>query len=92
MNPRELKNNQDLFNYLARLSSELRTKGMVPLADEVELANRFSIGSPSEFLHEAQIILVKILNESSGLNPEEIDDIKSVISQIKFSFQKVGGA
>jgi len=93
MDPRQLQNNDELLDYLAWLSKELKAKGKSEIADEVNLASRFSVGSPSEFLHETQQVLRKVRATCSPeLTLTQLGDVASVIEQIEVAFKKVGGA
>jgi hypothetical protein len=93
MNPTQLKNNDELLDYLLRLSGELSSEGEAKLAEEVKIAGRFASGSPSEFLYEAQEVLEKVrINCASTLNEIQLAGIARVIQQIETAFQKVGGA
>lgn len=93
MNPHQLQNDKELFDYLLWLSGELKSKGDAELAEEVRIASRFASGSPSEFLHEAQAVLKKVrTNCASVLSETQLADAASVIGQIETAFKKVGGA
>lgn len=93
MNVHQLKNNQELFDYLAWLSNELKSKGQTGLSEEVRIASRLVSGSASEFLHEAQDALKKVRGQCAGaMNNAQLADVTSVIEQIEIGFKKVGGA
>ena len=93
MNVRQLRNNNELFDYLVWLSGELKSKGRPKLSEEVRMASRFASGSASEFLHEAQQTLKKIRDQCAGvLNDAQLADATSVVEQIEVGFQKIGGA
>lgn len=93
MNPRQLQNDKELFDYLVWLSSELNSKGKSELAEEVRIASRFASGSASEFLHEAQTVLKKVRADcTSVLSEAQLADAASASEQIETAFKKVGGA
>jgi hypothetical protein len=93
MNPKILQSNDDLASYLVWLGNRLGDGGQAALADDVILASRFANGSPSEFLHEAQTALEKVVHlRPSSLANEEIEGAKAVVVQIKVAFKKIGGA
>ena len=93
MNSHAVQNDKDLFDYLVWLGSELRSKGKPELAEEVGIASRFVRGSPSEFLHEAQTVLNKVIVDcGSVLSETQLADAVGVIGQIESAFRKIGGA
>jgi len=93
MNPRTLKSNQELSEYLVRLSGDLHHKGATDLANAAQYAARFATGSASEFLHEAQLALSRVQEQHGGaLSAAEASDIQRVLTQIREAFRKVGGA
>ena len=92
MNVYQLRDNNDLFNYLVRLGSELESLKMQTLADRVLFASKFVTGSPSEFLHEAQEALKNVkTNCGSNLPEGRLLEVSNVIEQIEKAFQQVGG-
>lgn len=93
MTYKDLHNNNDLFIYLQFLAKELKENEQNSLAEEVISASCFATGSASEFLNEAQITLMKILNTSPPpLSSKQLREVKSVIMQIEEAFRKIGGA
>ncbi len=93
MNAKEICNNEDLFNYLVLIGNKLKACNHESLGEEVIMASQFAIGSASEFLHEAQIVLMKIEKiRPNALSSEELQDIQIVIKKIKVSFRNIGGA
>jgi len=93
MNPKDLQSNDDLASYLVWMGKRLGDGRQSALADDVILASRFASGSPSEFLHEAQSALEKVVSlRPSPLTNEEIEGAKTVVAQIKVAFKKIGGA
>ena len=90
MNPHTLKDNSELLKYLAQSAQALLSNNCGELAEEIERAELFANGSPSEFLHEAQTALESITNaKPEGI---ELGEVHAVISQIKEAFRKIGGA
>jgi hypothetical protein len=93
MNPHQLQNNNELFDYLVWLSGELKSKGQIEVAEQVHIASRFASGSPSEFFHEAQESLKQVRTKCvSVLRPSQVSELTSVIEQIEAAFKKIGGA
>ena len=63
------------------------------MSEELFLASSFVSGSASEFLHEAHMILMKVLSiYHTYLLPNQIIELKSVILQIENAFREIGGA
>jgi hypothetical protein len=94
MNPHSLQSDRELYEFLLKLSEELTLKGEIELAQEVGRANRIASGSPSEFLHEAQMALRSVIAKSGSIALSELQlaQIKSIIRQIEIAFLKIGGA
>jgi len=93
MDTRHLQNNQELFDYLVSLSVDLDAKGEYRLAEEVKRVSRFVNGSPSEFLHESQVVLRMLSSQYSSLfSSNELNDLASVVEQIELAFKSIGGA
>jgi hypothetical protein len=93
MNPRALQNNGELFDYLVFLADRLERLESQDLADVVRQASRFAAGSVSEFMHEAQLALDRVLKlQPAGMAHEELQDAISVQDQIKEAFRSIGGA
>jgi hypothetical protein len=93
MDPIKLNSNYELLEYLNYLSEQLKDRGQNTLAEDVINATFFATGSASEFLHEAQEVLLKITNTRPTALPIEIlQEIELVIIQIKESFRRIGGA
>jgi len=93
MNPKDMKSNEDLHEYLCWLAEELRKRGQEGLADKVAAASDFACGSPSEFLHEVERALKEVrASVGSMLSDREKEDIGAAVQQIDEAFKKVGGA
>ncbi|MES2996027.1 MAG: hypothetical protein V4733_04370 [Verrucomicrobiota bacterium] len=93
MNPRTLRNNEELFEYLVQLGESLQVHQKSELAEIVNQASRFASGSASEFMHEAQAALELVKKDQPEyLSIDEIKDLEGVITQIREAFQKIGGA
>lgn len=93
MNPRALKNNGELFEYLVRLGEKLQKCQSRELAELINNAGRFAVGSASEFMHEAELALERVKKESpKGLTGGDLRDADAVLAQIKEAFRKIGGA
>ena len=88
----KLASNSALYQYLEHLAAECHLVGLETLADRLRLANRFSIGSSTEFLDEAQKALELVLREAPNhLSSLKLADVRSAINQIKQAFDQVGG-
>ena len=56
-------------------------------------ASTFISGSPSEFLHESELVLKDVRSiYAEKLTSLQIDEISGVIEQIEDAFRSVGGA
>ena len=93
MNPKELQNNSELFEYLAQLAKYLKNGGHPELAKAVNQAMQFASGSSSEFMHEAYLTLERVWTEQpKGLSTNQLQDVMAVLTQIKNAFRRIGGA
>jgi hypothetical protein len=93
MTPKDVKSNEDLYEYICWLAQELRERGQENLADRLAIANNFACGSPSEFLHEAGCSLKDVIaSAGANLSDAEKEDVVAVIRLIEDAFKKVGGA
>ena len=93
MNPRALRDNTELSEYLARLAATLDARSRPELAEQVAYANRFSTGSPSEFLHEVQFCLKLVRDKGFlALTTGELQNVDAVLCQIEAAFRGIGGA
>ncbi|MEO8591288.1 MAG: hypothetical protein ABI432_18055 [Flavobacteriales bacterium] len=89
----KLESNSHLSTYLIGIESRCRELGLNVEADRVRSAGRYTIGSPSEFLHQAQEALkVVLVKGQKVLNAVEREEITSVINQIEKAFANIGGA
>jgi hypothetical protein len=89
----EFRNNRDLFVFNEELLEFLRSIRMDDLADQLEHANRFISGSPSEFLNEVHLALRNVLSfKPKVLSGEREDEIRQAIGQIDDAFRTTGGA
>ena len=88
-----LQSNDDLYNYLLRLGNALRQRGHTDTADEIMAVSQFALGSPSEFLDEADKLLRSVHTSLPDvLTASERDDLAEVVKQIGHAFRRVGGA
>jgi hypothetical protein len=86
------RNNRDLFVFIEELLEFLRSVRSDDLADQLEHANRFISGSPSEFLNEAHLALRNVLSfKPKALSAEREDEIRQTIRQIDDAFRTTGG-
>ncbi|MCD4824348.1 MAG: hypothetical protein K8S55_07060 [Phycisphaerae bacterium] len=91
MNPKEMKSNEDLHEYICWLVQELKTRGQNELADQLAVASDFSFGSPSEFLYEAESVLKKVRDVAGTiLSDSEKEDVDAAIRQIDLAFKRIG--
>lgn len=89
----QLHSNDDLHQYLLWLSNEFRQRGYADTANEITAVSQFALGSPSEFLGEADTLLRSVHVSSDGVLTEtERDDLVEAIKQIDNAFRRVGGA
>lgn len=92
MNPRELKSNQELLEYLTSLRALLAGREEHKSAEKVGMAAKFYGGSSSEFFHEARLALRSVENEGAPrLSSDEKSDLRAVLKQIEQAFQRIGG-
>ena len=88
-----LRDNSELSQYLERLAATLIVAGQTQLATQVRTASRFSAGSASEFLHEAQLALVAVSTLGRDfLSAEQNEELVGVLAQIDEAFRCIGGA
>ena len=88
-----LKNNNELYEFLIAMAHDFQQSQNNEFAELVTQASRFASGSPSEFLHEAQVVLERIVNERpQSLSQSRLQDVQSVLGQIREAFRKIGGA
>jgi hypothetical protein len=93
MHHKSIKNNADLADGLASLAVNVMASGRSGIAEELVRASRFATGSPSEFLHEAELAIRKTIDCCGDvLTPVQIDELKGVLKQIDEAFDDVGGA
>jgi len=79
----QLKSNSELYQYLVRLISRLRTRGAAELADSVEFASRQASGISTEFLGESRIALRKLLEKEHGILTEtERKEASEILRQL----------
>jgi hypothetical protein len=86
------RTNSELFDYLRWLADTLASGGCPKLADEVRIASRFAAGSPSEFLHEAQTALKRVMSGDTPLTQAQLADVADAVEEIEGAFKTVGGA
>ena len=88
-----LRDNSQLLEYLNSLAVRLHSAGNTEVASDVETAARFALGSPSEFLDEAQRALTNVRSQCPAiLNATDVADLDMVLQQIRTAFDRVGGA
>jgi hypothetical protein len=78
----KLSSNQELYEYLQRLVSELKNVGASKLADTVSFAIDQASGMSTEFLGESRLALRQVLNQENWpLTQGERADLESVVEQ-----------
>lgn len=92
-----MEDTPDPYGYIALhrrlrfVSDECRAAGLSDAAATVERAMRFSVGSPSEFLHESEIALRPLVGMSEL--PDSVRRLcREVMRDIDRGFRAVGGA
>jgi hypothetical protein len=89
----QLHSNDDLQQYLLRLSNEFRQRGYADTANEIMAVSQFALGSPSEFLDEADKLLRSVHASSHDvLTKTERSDLVEAIKHIDTAFRRIGGA
>lgn len=93
MTTKNLKDNNELYGLLVQTASYLQEGEHSELAEFLFRASRFARGSPSEFLHEAQLALERVSKEQPGsLSLSQLKDIEAVRAQIREAFRRIGWA
>jgi tellurite resistance protein len=88
-----LTSNAQLFDYLCDLARELQRCNETEAADAIVAASKFISGSPSEFLHESRVALVKVQSTCrESLSSFLLEGVSSVVNQIDDAFRRIGGA
>lgn len=78
-----LSSNQDLYDYLLFLSSELKQRGLAVLSEAVTFASSQGSSSSTEFLGESRIALKRVLKEENGaLTDQERAKLSAVLKQL----------
>ena len=82
-------NNQQLFDYLLGLSSELKKRGLLELNEVVVFASRHASGMSTEFLGESRIALKRVLQQGKdALTEQERNDLSDVLRQLDMALDK----
>jgi hypothetical protein len=82
-------NNQQLYDYLLLLSTELKKRGRDELSEATLLASRQASSMSTEFLGESRIALRRVLQEGQNtLTEEERDDIRTTLRQLDEALDK----
>jgi hypothetical protein len=93
MTTKVLKDNSELYGYLVQTARYLQEGEHSELAEFLFQASRFANGSPSEFLHEAQLALERVSKEQpQSLSLSQLQDVEAVRAQIREAFRRIGGA
>lgn len=84
-----LLSNEQLYDYLRSLSSDLGKRGLRELSDSLLSATRQASGISTEFLGESRIALRHVLKrERGGLTDQERGDIQSILKQLDAALDK----
>jgi hypothetical protein len=88
-----LKDFKELYEFLLKTSSELKTQGATELAGIVEVASSFAsgvrIGLTTEFVGESRIALSRVLKGGADLlSPQKRSDIDDVLHQLTASLNR----
>ncbi len=78
-----LSSNQDLYDYMLFLESELQRRGLASLSKAVAFAIGAASSLSTEFLGESRIALRHVLKgEKGALNKQERSDLIDVLKQL----------
>ena len=84
-----LSNNQELYDYLLLLSSQLKQRDLQELSEVVLFASRQASGMSTEFLGESRIALRQVLQKGAKvLTEQERECIKDVLKQLDTALDK----
>jgi hypothetical protein len=79
----KFSSNQELYEYLVRLVSELKTAGADKLAEAVAFAVDQASGISTEFLGESRVAVRQVLSQENGaLTEQGRADLQSVLEQL----------
>jgi hypothetical protein len=82
---------RDLLELLKYVERELRHSFDAPNADALATAQKFAVGSPSEFLGESRIALQGALLSHARLDDATRQRIRRMIEMIDEGFRRIGG-
>jgi hypothetical protein len=83
----------DLYKYLVELHKLLRQRGATDLAERVEHASRFAIGSSTELYAESEKAIEFVAEKGSRLlSDQELAEVKEKLREIDSEFKRIGGA
>ncbi|HPD48697.1 MAG TPA: hypothetical protein P5279_17265 [Anaerohalosphaeraceae bacterium] len=83
----------ELYQYLLRLRKILQQRGASALAEKVQFASDFALGSTSEYYTEAEGALKSVLVEHKGiLHEQELCALREMLTKIDAAFKRIGGA
>ena len=85
-------NNADLYRYLLGLHELLRSRGVEPLANRVQHACLFAMGSQTEFAAEARNALHTVIESQAVLSDAEVTELRGWLGEIDDAFKAIGGA
>jgi len=78
-----LGSNRELYDYLVRLASALRSRACSDLGNIVSLASRNAVDMNTVFLGESRIALRQVLQEENGvLTDEERAQLVGILAQL----------
>jgi hypothetical protein len=86
---RTLSNNQELYDYLLFLSSELRKRGLKELCETLLFASRHASGISTEFLGESRRALRQVMQQGNdALTEQERDELRYALKQLDKALDK----
>ena len=88
-----LRSNQELYDYLLRLTRGLKSRGATELAEAVAFASGNAAGLSTEFLGESKIALQRVALEGRAvLTASESADLEDVLQQLAAAFHRAPGS
>jgi len=87
-----LNSNSDLYDYLERVQSYLRDHGAFDLADSVKRAMQQASSLSTEFLGEARLVLLKVLEaDQVTADAEWARELHNAIGQLDVALERRKG-
>jgi len=84
MLPMNSLNAQEIYQFVDRLSAEMRQQGRIALAERLERANKFYLlPLTSEYFGEVMLAFKSVLGETDSLTPELKERVAAYASGIQ---------